>query len=1022
MQRIREGLSSMYEAVSREVRSMSRRDDRSSSRNSRSRYDDDRDSRAIDAPSMRGPVSRPREDARVDLYSAQVPAAVNGDSGKHPTNRHSLVMRLRRRRQKVRGLKANPALVAIGTTVITLLLLIVIVGGGVGTGYAISYYNAHAAQIGALSLNRALESTTIYSRDGVKLYSTFGNQDGSRIYISYCQIPDVVKHATIDTEDSSFYNNIGIDPSRIAAAVFTDIAKHQFDLGASTITQQLVKNGVLGDASKTADRKLNEAILAVGVTQNYTKQQILDMYLNIIFYGSQNYGIEAAAQNYFHLKAYAIPIDPKTKQIDPKDTNATDIAYVNAQRNMGCIPDGTSSIQISAAWQLKPWQATLLAGLPQSPSDYNPVIYPDAALDRQAQVVGRLIAQNDSNYLCDDPVARTNCHTPDQITQLTKAAIEPTGNNPKQIYASGFTDQNGQSTTLAPYFVNYVEQELAAIAPDYASSGWNVYTTLDYGDPNLTDADLANVDPSTGQIYDPITKAYRTNVHVGLQQYAEYAVRHYIQQNYIDYWYGFCNDPVNPYSCIAKNGTNYVPQQDNKFANKPGTLKLPLNNKLQLVNDGALVALDPRNGDILAMVGGVDFNNPAPMVGGQNNITTSKLRSMGSSFKPVVYATSFQMGWYPGSIISDQPVCFPADGATAGTQPQNDYALCPNNYVAHNFDYNKYAGPIPINIALGNSLNTPAAQTLEFVGARFSPPSPLIPMAQRLGITTLNPRFLGPSTALGAQEVPLIELTEAYGTFANNGYHVPRRSILAVQDALGNTIMYQDNTGKTQPLISPNPKPGGQAISPQAAFMITSILDDNNNRISDFGPDNPLHFWNRDVAAKTGTSQDTKDIVTIGYTPWMALGVWAGNADGTPMGNVIGISGAGYIFHDVMTFAMAHYNWPGTGPTKSSTPKTGGYFPVPPGLHRAVVNCQTGLAPYQGDPMPACQPAAEPVPLYLTPFFDPKAQSSKQSQLIPGKTWTCRTYACHDVVNNYGTDQKEPDITWMMDGLDPQSS
>lgn len=944
-----------------------------------------------------------------------------GGNGKTPRH-YSITMRLRKRRERVRGLRG---LKPVAMVAIIILAVLMIGGGGVFSGYAVTYYNQHADAIRALAVNRALETTRIYSRDGVLLYQTFGQNQGSTIYITYCQLPEVIKHATVDTEDATFWSNIGVDFNRIGAAVITDIGSHKFDLGASTITQQLVKLGVLGNSSKTLDRKLNEAILAVGVTQNYTKQQILDMYLNTIFYSNENYGIEAAAQDYFRLDPKDIKINPATKTIDPADTDPTDIAYVNQQRSLGCIPNGATSVHRAAAWLLKPWQATLLAGIPQSPSYYDPITNADNALSRQQDVIGRLLAVGDSQYLCDDPVARTGCHTAAEIGAMTKAALEPASGKDadKLIYPGRFVNQTGQITTRAPYFVEYVKDELATMVPDFASKGWNVYTTLDYGDPTLTDAQLSNVDPTTGQVIDPITKKPLPN-HVGLQQYAEWVVKHYIQESYTDYWYGFCPNGI---SCISKY--NVLPAAQNPYANQNAVLKVALNNKQQNVNDGALVAIDPRNGDILAMVGGVDFNNPDKKVGGQNNITTSMSRSMGSSFKPVVYATAFQMGWYPGMIIHDQPVCFPADGVTAGTQTQNDFTLCPGNYIGHNFDYSNYAGAIPITYELGNSLNIPAEQAIEFVGARFRPASPLIPMAQRMGITSLDPRSLGPATALGAQPVPLVELTEAYGTLANNGYHVPRRSMLSVTDALGRTIMKVDSTGKQVPLVDPNPKPGGQAISPQAAYEVTSILIDNNARVSDFGQDNPLHFWNRDMAAKTGTSQDTKDIVTMGYTPWMSLGVWAGNADGTPMGNVIGISGAGYIFHDVMTFAIAHFNFPGTSPTRFAKPQPSGYFPVPSGMHRAVVNCYTGLAPWQGQANNLqCNPTAAPVPLYLSPEFDFQSQftqnANKQSDINPNTHWTCRGWGCYDAHNGFGTKDPlgEQDITWMINGLDPQSS
>ncbi len=1028
--RVRDGLSSAYEAVSREVRSLSRGSQRSDadhvptrrrdeagagngirSRSSQGRapaprdddyamrggYSDDED----DAPraSRRGDRSRD-EPAYGPAHHHPVDDAIDGNGHERGKRQHSLAMRLRNRRRKLRGPQGNPALRALGYALIAVLLILIIGGGGFATGYSVTYYQKNAALLAALSSNRSLETTSIYSRDGVLLYSTFGQNDGRRDYLTYCQIPELVKRATVDTEDATFWGNIGIEPTAIVRALATDLASRQASLGASTITQQLIKNGVLND-DKTIDRKANEAILAVGLTQHYTKQQILTMYLNTIFYSNANYGIEAAAQNYFGLKQITIPLNT---------TDETQQHYIATQRGLGCVPGNATSIVESAAWQLQPWQATLLVGIPQSPSYFDPLVNADNAITRQSGVMGSMDARGDDGYLC--PVAEhlTFKACADGIKAQTIAAIEPPKGTPLQIYASANQTAAGQITTLAPYFVDYVLSQLNNLDPNYASDGWNVYTTIDYGTPGLTDAQLAQVDAKTGTL-----TLNGKQVRVGLQQYAEFSVRQHIEDKYLDDWY--CPN--------SSNVLQYLPLSDNLFdPHQNPCYESALNLKAQNVNDGALTAIDPKTGDILAMVGGVDYNNDAPAVGGQNNVAISTQRSMGSAFKPIVYATSFQMGWYPGMIINDQPVCFP-NTVDPKMQPANETVFCPNNYVVHNFDYDFWSGPIPIANELGNSLNSPATQTLSFVGSRYFPASPLIPMAQRLGITSLDPRSIGPSTALGAQGVPLLQLTEAYGTFANNGYHVPSRSILAITDIAGNDITTINASGQSVPLVSHDPLPGGQAISPQAAYMITSILTNNDDRSSDFGPHNPLHFFGRDVAAKTGTSQDLKDIVTAGYTPWLALGVWCGNADDTSMNDVIGITGAGYIFHDVMSFAIAHYDMPGPPPTyadsvNSNTP--GGYFPVPPGLHLAEVNCQTGLAPWKGETTAQlnCDPATEKVPLFLSPFFVGKATDPKPEPLNPNQTWWCRGFGCKDTNNGYQLTGM--DITWMMNGDDPATS
>lgn len=188
---------------------------------------------------------------------------------------------------------------------------------------------------------------------------------------------------------------------------------------------------------------------------------------------------------------------------------------------------------------------------------------------------------------------------------------------------------------------------------------------------------------------------------------------------------------------------------------------------------------------------------------------------------------------------------------------------------------------------------------------------------------------MGPTTALGTQAIPLIELTNAYAAMANSGKHVPYRAILRIEDSAGNSW------------TAPTPKPA-QVISPQAAYMLTSILSDDKARIPAFNTPNPLDFPNFQVASKTGTGSGKNgpsDIVTIGYSPYLAVGVWVGNANNADMAShILGIAGAGYIFHDVMQWAMKNYKW--TGPTS---------FPIPSGMAMGAFGCNAGLAPYQGE-------------------------------------------------------------------------
>jgi membrane peptidoglycan carboxypeptidase len=383
------------------------------------------------------------------------------------------------------------------------------------------------------------------------------------------------------------------------------------------------------------------------------------------------------------------------------------------------------------------------------------------------------------------------------------------------------------------------------------------------------------------------------------------------------------------------------------------------------VHNISAVAIDPYSGDVLALMGSVDYASLDKQVLGFNDLATLPV-SVGSSFKPLVYATAMQMGWYPGIMLQDIPVCYPGDKITDPNtgKPIVDPSApaCAGYYVAHNYATKSFSGTAPLRVMLANSLNIPATEAQMFVGANYNVRQTFLDMIGRMGVSTcdscdvagiVSGARLGPTTALGTQEIPLIQEASAYGTFPTGGRHTPTRMILRIDDSQGNTRW-----------TAPAPQLQ-QVMSPQTAYMMTSILTDNYARAGDFKVENPLcftcypndpndnpvpglpqvHFGQNQewqyIAAKTGTAEGTSGpsgIVTAGYSPYMVLAVWAGNTDPNDdlNPNIIGITGAGYVFHDVMVWAITHYKWPAQG------------FPIPPGLTAAQFNCTTGLAPYKG--------------------------------------------------------------------------
>jgi len=266
-------------------------------------------------------------------------------------------------------------------------------------------------------------------------------------------------------------------------------------------------------------------------------------------------------------------------------------------------------------------------------------------------------------------------------------------------------------------------------------------------------------------------------------------------------------------------------------------------------SNAALVALDPRNGEILAMVGSLDYFNDS--IDGQVNVAL-RPRQPGSSFKPFAYAKAFEEGYQPETLVLDARTNFGPDGSG-------------RPYIPRNYD-GKFHGLLTMRQALAGSLNIPAVKTLAAVGLDDT-----IELAHRLGITTLKDRNrYGLSLVLGGGEVKLLDMASGFSVFANDGKKNSPTPILKVLDFKGNTLE------SNQPLNT-------QVLDPQVARKINSILSDNSARTPIFGPRNKLFIPGRTVAAKTGTTQEFRDAWTIGFTPYLSVGVWAGNNDNHAM-------------------------------------------------------------------------------------------------------------------------------------------
>ncbi len=312
------------------------------------------------------------------------------------------------------------------------------------------------------------------------------------------------------------------------------------------------------------------------------------------------------------------------------------------------------------------------------------------------------------------------------------------------------------------------------------------------------------------------------------------------------------------------------------------TLDLPLQQKAQSIvqtevtNDqylnltnGAALVTNPQNGDILAMVGSSNYDNPQD---GNVNVTTS-LRQPGSSIKIVTYAAALSHGFTAATLLDDSPVSFPLSDGTL--------------YSPVNYD-GKFHGKVPLRIAFGNSFNIPAVKTLNAIGV-----DTFIDLAEKMGIDTLatNTKQYGLSITLGGMDTTMLDMATVYGTIANQGTKISLNPIMKITDSKGTL------------LVEKKPTSGNNIVDTGIAYILSNILSDNLARVWEFGNNSPLVIPNHTVAVKTGTSDDKRDNWTIGFVPSRVVTVWVGNDDNSPMSPDLasGITGAAPIWHNIMT-------------------------------------------------------------------------------------------------------------------------
>ena len=615
---------------------------------------------------------------------------------------------------------------------------------------------------------RLLGSSRIFDRngeDGVLLFEYARPYDGLRAPVRLHGVSKHIIDATVATEDASFWTNQGINVRGLLRAAWENFGVGSSDFlggsGGSSITQQLVKNVLIPPeerSGRTLDRirgKLKETILAVELTNEYSKDQILEWYLNSIYYGNFSYGIGAASQRYFGKR--------------PADLTLAESA--------------------------------MLAGLPQAPSRYNPLVNFDGAKRRQGQVLELMLRQG----------------------YISRAEADAAWREALEFDSAEFDIR-------APHYVLYVREQveqlcrLGRFVPPRGAGGCE--NLMDNGGLRIT-----------------------TSLDFALQERAEVELR------------------------SAING----------FEASTGA------------HNGALVAIEPSSGQILALVGSRDFFNEA--IDGQVNLATAT-HSPGSALKPFTYLTAFQIdprAWHPATVLWDVPTAYlEADGT---------------EFRPVNFD-GQFRGPVTIRSALANSMNVPAFRVADQLGS-----GALLNTLHQLGITTMHhPADYGPSITLGGGEVSLLDMTFAYAALANLGEMRGQPTLLALPDGFRDldpvaVLEIRDAEGRLLYEWSENGEAERRAVARAAqVYQITHMLSDNDARSLLYGLDSLLRL-DRPAAAKTGTAGDPgqddlrRDYWTIGYTPQLAVGVWVGNADESPMTAGSSVQTAGLIWNRFMRAA-----------------------------------------------------------------------------------------------------------------------
>ena len=758
-------------------------------------------------------------------------------------------------------------------------------------GLILQHYNKDLPDYEVLAKYEPPVMTRVHASGG-ELVAEYARE--RRLYLPHQAIPDLVKAAFLSAEDKNFYSHTGIDPVGIARAFYQNIKNRGERLqGASTITQQVAKNFLLS-SERSYDRKIKEALLSLRIEQAYSKDKILELYLNEIFFGIGAYGIAAASLDYFGKSVNELTLG--------------EVAY--------------------------------LAALPKAPNNYHPFDDTEEAIERRNWVIDQMV---DNGYILSD--------------DASLAKSKPLGVTLRK---------RGNYLFASEYFAEEVRRNLISMYSEEAlyGGGLSVRATLS---PDLQiqarkalQKGLLQYDQSSG-FREPIAKIdiggdwgiQLANV-AAFSDVPEWipAVVLGVDQNEASIGLQPGRTPVGELS--TERTTAVLPLSEMKWAknglrrvgdvlsagdvifvepveDQPGTYRL---RQLPAVS-GALVAMDPYTGRVLALVGGFSFAES------EFNRATQAYRQPGSSFKPFVYSAALDNGYTPSSVVMDAPIEIRAGG---------------ENWRPQNYGREFY-GPSTLRLGIEKSRNVMTVRLAKDMGM------PLIAeYARRFGIYDSMQPVL--SMSLGAGETTVLRMASAYSMLANGGRKVTPTLIDRIQDRYGRTIFKHDTRicegceakawlDQDEPRLVDERE---QVLDPMTAFQITSMMQGVITR----GTAPVVREVGKPIAGKTGTTNDYKDAWFVGFSPDLVVAVFVGFDQPKRMGrNATGGRLAAPIFTEFMQTALADQ------PAKE--------FQLPPGINLIAIDRRTGLrASVETDGptiMEAFKPGTEPPSSYSVVGF-----------------------------------------------------